>query len=151
MKVRKVMDILSNITTYIFSSFGLIILISIMAYMLINGSKNLTWKLLTSDYNETTYNLKRTDIENYNLDIYEYDIGNDEYFSTCWGIALKDSNNAEGCDVIEISYVDPSSPFNNMINISDNTYFKIENGLYIEKLVLSNNENSYYALAKDGA
>ena len=50
MNKRKVSDISKNIVTYIFSSFGLIILISIMAYVFINGSKNLSWELLTSDY-----------------------------------------------------------------------------------------------------
>lgn len=151
MKSRKVKDILLNVTTYLFSSFGLIILISIMAYVLINGSSNLTWKLLTSDYNETTYNLRRNDLENYELGIYEYECGEDEYYSSSWGVALKDSSNAEGKDVIEISYVSTDSPFNNMTNITDSTYFKIESGLYIEKIVLSNEGISYYALSKDGA
>ena len=63
MRKRKLKDNIANITTYIFSVLGLITLISIMCYVFINGSKNLSWKFLTSNYQEVTYNLQRKDLQ----------------------------------------------------------------------------------------
>ncbi len=151
MRKRKLKDNIANITTYIFSVLGLITLISIMCYVFINGSKNLSWKFLTSNYQEVTYNLQRKDLENYNLDIYNYQHKKDEYYSKKWGIALKDSQNASGNKVIEITFINNDSPLNNMINLANNSFYKINVGEYIDKIVVSNENDSYYALSKDGA
>ena len=148
---RKIKDKILNIITYIFSFCGIIILISILSYVFINGYKNLSFDLLTSDYEQITYNLKRDDIENYILNEYEYSCEDDEFFSPTWGIALKDSKDIANNDVIEITYIANTSPFNNMINVTDKSYFLVKKGLYIDKIILSNDTNTYYALAKDGA
>lgn len=149
MKKRKYIDIFSKITTYFFSSFGVIILISIMTYVFINGVPNLSWKLLTSDYQETTYNIKSN--ENISLQPINYEPKENEFFSAKWGIALMDSEDVSGNSVVEISYIDTASPFNSMIDIATSTEFSITEGLYIDKIVLSDEENSYYALSKSGA
>lgn len=151
MNKRKVSDISKNIVTYIFSSFGLIILISIMAYVFINGSKNLSWELLTSDYESVTYNVKRDDEGNFNIGGYTYEVKENEFFSEKWGIALIDSVNAEGNDIVEISHIDEKSPLNNLAITGSSEYFSAKKGLSIEKVILKNDGKMHIALAKNGA
>lgn len=150
MKRRKLKDILAKTITYIFSSFGSLILISIMIYIFTNGCQNLSWQFLSSDYQEITYNIKS---ENANLEtnMYYYESQENEYFSSSWGIALIDSNDIAGNDVVEITHIDKNSPFNNMINIADSSSFQVSEKLYIEKIVLSKDDNTYFALSKEGA
>ncbi len=150
MKKRKIKDIFSKIATYIFSSFGLIILISIMTYVFMNGTKNLSWELLTSDYQETTYNIK-SDERISGLKLPPYETQEDEYYSAVWGIALKDSTDVSGNPVVEISYIASDSSFHHMIDISNGTEFRVQEGFFIDKIVLSSEENSFYALSKKGA
>lgn len=150
MKRRKLKDILAKTITYIFSSFGSLILISIMIYIFTNGCQNLSWQFLSSDYQEITYNIKS---ENANLEtnMYYYESQENEYFSSSWGIALIDSNDIAGNDVVEITHIDKNSPFNKMINIADSSSFQVSEKLYIEKIVLSKDDNTYFALSKEGA
>ncbi len=148
MNKRKTKDTISKITTYIFSSFGVIILISIMSYVFINGIKNLSWKLLTSDYQETTYNIKSSEKTSKN---FIYETKENEYFSSNWGIALIDASDVSGNPVVEITYIDSDSLFNHMVDISSSNEFCVSKGYYIDKIVLSNEDKSYYALSKNGA
>ncbi len=150
MKKRKIKDIISKITTYVFSSFGVIILVSIMTYVFINGTQNLSWKLLTSDYQEETYNIRSNDkiIVDEKVD---YQPQKNEYYSINWKIALIDSTDVSGNPVVEISYIDASSSFNHMVEVSNLTEFKVTKGLYIDKIVISDENESYYALSKNGA
>lgn len=150
MKKRRFIDIISKITTYVFSSFGVVILISIMTYVFLNGTKNLSWELLTSDYQDTTYNIK-SDESNIYHEKFNYESKENEYFSANWGIALIDSTDVSGNPVVEISYVDVNSSFNKMIDISNSQSFSVHEGLFVDKIVLSNKDNSYYALSKNGA
>ncbi len=150
MKKRKIKDIISKITTYVFSSFGVIILVSIMTYVFINGTQNLSWKLLTSDYQEETYNIRSNDkiIVDEKVD---YQPQENEYYSINWKIALIDSTDVSGNPVVEISYIDALSSFNHMVEVSNLTEFKVTKGLYIDKIVISDENESYYALSKNGA
>lgn len=150
MKRRKLKDILAKTITYIFSSFGSLILISIMIYIFTNGCQNLSWQFLSSDYQEITYNI-RSESANLETNTYYYENQENEYFSSSWGIALIDSNDIAGNDVVEITHIDKNSPFNNMINIADSSSFQVSEKLYIEKIVLSKNDNTYFALSKEGA
>ena len=150
MKKRRIIDIISKITTYIFSSFGVIILISIMSYVFINGTKNLSWEFLTSDYQDTTYNIK-SDESNINHEKFNYESKENEYFSSNWGIALIDSTDVSGNPVVEISYIDVNSSFNQMIDVSNSMSFNVDEGLFVDKIVLSSGDKSYYALSKNGA
>lgn len=150
MKKRKFIDTFSKISTYVFSSFGVIILIAIMTYVFINGTKNLSWDLLTSDYQETTYNIKSDGKRSYEK-IENYEPKEQEYYSMNWGIALMDSTDVSGNPVVEISYIDSASPFHKMIDIASSSEFSVSEGFYIDKIVLSDEGQSYYALSKSGA
>src|SRR5699024_8398573 len=49
------------------------------------------------------------------------------------------------------TFINNDSPLNNMINLANNSFYKINVGEYIDKIVVSNENDSYYALSKDGA
>ena len=149
MKSRKIKDILLNSLTYLFSSFGVLILVLIFVFIFSNGAKSISFDLLKGDYYSESYTLKYDKI---NDQKFEYEQKDNEYFSNKWGIAFKDSTNLEGEDVVIISYVDNHSPLTNMINMSNNQYISIEVNQQITKAILvGNNDTVVTVLAKDNA
>ena len=121
--MRKTKDLLSNIFTYLFSSFGIIILFSILIFIFRNGLSSLSWKLITSDYYETTYTLKTAGKEEGTFT--SPTLTADEYFSYRYGVVLKDSTNLVGEEVVEITYIAEDSPFLSLINTSSSFSFII--------------------------
>ena len=149
MKSRKIKDILLNFLTYLFSSFGVLILVLIIVFIFSNGAKSLSFNLLKEDYYSKSYTLK---YDKTNNQIFEYDPYDDEYFSTKWGVAFKDSKNLEGEEVVVISYVDKHSPLTNMIDMSNNQYTSIKvNQQIIKAILVGNNDTVVIVLAKDNA
>lgn len=149
MKSRKIKDILLNSLTYLFSSFGVLILILIFIFIFSNGAKAISFDLLKADYYSKSYTLKYDQINN---QIFEYNPKDDEFFSTKWGVAFKDSTNLEGEEVVVISYVDSHSPLTKMINMNNNQYISIEvNQQIIKAILVGNNDTVVTVLAKDNA
>ena len=149
MKSRKIKDILLNSLTYLFSSFGVLILVLIFVFIFSNGAKSISFDLLKGDYYSESYTLKYDKI---NDQTFEYEQKDNEYFSKKWGVAFKDSTNLEGEDVVIISYVDNHSPLINMINMSNNQYISVEVNQQITKAILvGNNDTVVTVLAKDNA
>ena len=149
MKSRKIKDILLNSLTYLFSSFGVLILVLIFVFIFSNGAKSISFDLLKGDYYSESYTLKYDKI---NDQTFEYEQKDNEYFSKKWGVAFKDSTNLEGEDVVIISYVDNHSPLINMINMSNNQYISVEVNQQITKAILvGNNDTVFTVLAKDNA
>lgn len=149
MKKRIIKDHILNGVTYIFSSFGVLILALIFIYIFSNGTSLLSFNLLKDDYYSKSYTLKYQ--ENYQGS-FEYNPNKDEYFSSSWGIAFKDTTNTEGSKVVVISYVDDASPLNNMIDASNNKYFKAKKGQAVEKGVLVGNDGTIITIGtKDTA
>lgn len=107
LKTRKIKDGILNAITYVFSSFGMVILILLIAFIFKNGVKNLSWKMLTSDYFETPYfaTCEVTSTTNFHLEN-----KTDVFYSKVWGIGLKNSKDLSNHDVIEIVYIDNLSP-----------------------------------------
>ncbi|MCB9498514.1 MAG: phosphate ABC transporter permease PstA [Bacillales bacterium] len=148
--MRKTKDLLSNIFTYLFSSFGIIILFSILIFIFRNGLSSLSWKLITSDYYETTYTLKTAGKEEGTFTCPT--LTADEYFSYRYGVVLKDSTNLVGEEVVEITYIAEDSPFLSLINTSSEEIVSLECGFNISKIVMSNDIGDYiYALGRGGA
>ena len=58
MKSRKIKDILLNSLTYLFSSFGVLILVLIFVFIFSNGAKSISFDLLKGDYYSESYTLK---------------------------------------------------------------------------------------------
>ena len=149
MKRRKIKDIVLNSLTYLFSSFGVLILVLIFVFIFSNGAKSISFDLLKGDYYSESYTLKYDKI---NDQTFEYEQKDNEYFSKKWGVAFKDSTNLEGEDVVVISYVDNHSPLINMINMSNNQYISVEVNQQITKAILvGNNDTVVTVLAKDNA
>lgn len=149
MKSRKIKDILVNSLTYLFSSFGVLILVLIFVFIFSNGAKSISFDLLKGDYYSESYTLKYDKI---NDQTFEYEQKDNEYFSKKWGVAFKDSTNLEGEDVVIISYVDNHSPLINMINMNNNQYISVEINQQITKAILvGNNDTVVTVLAKDNA
>ena len=149
MKSRKIKDILLNSLTYLFSSFGVLILVLIFVFIFSNGAKSISFDLLKGDYYSESYTLKYDKI---NDQTFEYEQKDNEYFSKKWGVAFKDSTNLEGEEVVVVSYVDSHSPLTNMINMNNNQYISIEVNQQITKAILvGNNDTVVTVLAKDNA
>ena len=149
MKSRKIKDILLNSLTYLFSSFGVLILVLIFVFIFSNGAKSISFDLLKGDYYSESYTLKYDKI---NDQEFEYEQKDNEYFSNKWGVAFKDSTNLEGEGVVIISYVDNHSPLTNMVNMSNNQYISIEVNQQITKAILvGNNDTVVTVLSKDNA
>ena len=149
MKSRKIKDILLNSLTYLFSSFGVLILVLIFVFIFSNGAKSISFDLLKGDYYSESYTLKYDKI---NDQEFEYEQKDNEYFSNKWGVAFKDSTNLEGEDVVIISYVNNHSPLTNMVNMSNNQYISIEVNQQITKAILVGiNDTVVTVLSKDNA
>ena len=149
MKSRKIKDILLISLTYLFSSFGVLILVLIFVFIFSNGAKSISFDLLKGDYYSESYTLKYDKI---NDQEFEYEQKDNEYFSNKWGVAFKDSTNLEGEDVVIISYVNNHSPLTNMVNMSNNQYISIEVNQQITKAILvGNNDTVVTVLSKDNA
>ena len=149
MRSRKIKDILLNSLTYLFSSFGVLILVLIFVFIFSNGAKSISFDLLKGDYYSESYTLKYDKI---NDQEFEYEQKDNEYFSNKWGVAFKDSTNLEGEDVVIISYVNNHSPLTNMVNMSNNQYISIEVNQQITKAILvGNNDTVVTVLSKDNA
>lgn len=148
MKKRLAKDFIASGITYLFSSFGVIILLLIFIFIFSNGAKKISINLLTGNYYSDSYTLKYLEEPSY---IFVYQEKEDEYFSKKWGIAFKDSKNIEGEDVVVISYIDSNSPLNNMINLKDNSYYSVSINQIINKGVLEGYDSLITVVKKDSA
>lgn len=148
-KLRSVKDVLRNTFSYIFSSFGVLILLFILIFIFSQGKSILSLKFITSDYNIKTETLtlnyvSKTDtFKNPNID--------GVYFASNYGVGFSDSydNNKEA--IVIVSYIDNASPFNNMKKSSDSTYAEVKIGESIDNCLLIKGEEIILASAKDGA
>ncbi len=135
MKKRIIIDKILNGITYLFSSGGVFILVLIFVFIFSNGARSISLDLLTEDYYSEVYTLKYTD-ELKATNVFEHKNREGESFSSVWGVGFVDSQNLEGDAVVEISYIDPSSPLKSMLDASTNVYTSIEKGQMINKGVL---------------
>jgi phosphate transport system permease protein len=133
---RKRKDFILKSITYLASSIAIIILAMIFFYVLRNGSSLLRFDLLTSDYHAKFYNGGVQEIDS---DLYfetPSDLGEDTYFSNHWGIALKDTEDRQGHDIIQVDYIHEDSPLNQMFdkNNENNESFAIEEGYVLSTI-----------------
>ncbi len=148
MKKRLAKDFIASTITYLFSSFGVIILLLIFIFIFSNGAKKISINLLTGNYYSDSYILKYLEEAN---SIFTYQEKEDEYFSKKWGVAFKDSINIDGENVVIISYIDSNSPLNNMINLKDDSYFSVSINQIINKGVLESSDSLITVVKKDSA
>ena len=150
LKWRKAKDIGRNSTAYFFSTFGILILVLIIGFVFGKGYKYLSWDFLTSDYNITATSVKYQ--EETTVGTYEDPKIQNVSFSTRWGIGVEDSYDAEQKSIVIISYIDNKSPFNEMVNVEDDSLLRTELHSTISSGVFISDEGSYLIpKVKDGA
>lgn len=146
MKKRRIKDGILNVITYLFSSVGVIVLLAIVIFIFKKGFKSLSWDLITSDYYAETSVLSSDVVDT------KFDKPSDEdyYFSEKYGIGIIDSKNVLGEDIVEVVYIDQSSPFRSLKN-SENSVYEVKVGYEISKIILLNDDIKSYSFSKDGA
>lgn len=143
---RKFKDLLLQIITYLFSSFGIIILGAIFVFIFVKGGSTLSFNMIKGDYYQEVYNVK---YENKNMIDLEYKEINNAFYSSRWGIALSDGTNNAGENVVYVSYIDVSSPIKSMKNQSNNESIILQKGYIVTKIVLTDEEdNMIVAISK---
>ncbi len=143
---RKFKDLLLQIITYLFSSFGIIILGAIFVFIFIKGGSTLSFNMIKGNYYQEVYNVK---YENKNTIDLEYKEIDNAFYSSRWGIALSDGTNNAGENVVYVSYIDASSPIKSMKNQSNNESIILQKGYIVTKIVLTDEEdNMIVAISK---
>ena len=127
---RKIKDLLANGSTYLSASISLIVLLAIILFVFINGSKTLSFKMLTSSYYETPY---FAIVEANDEDFSSIEEKEGVYYSYKYGIGIKDSKDLEKKDAVEIVYIDEKSPFNSAKS-GDGKTLKIKVGQQIKRI-----------------
>lgn len=136
---RKFKDLLLQIITYLFSSFGIIILGAIFVFIFIKGGSTLSFNMIKGNYYQEVYNVK---YENKNMIDLEYKEIDNAFYSSRWGIALSDGTNNAGENVVYVSYIDASSPIKSMKNQSNNESIILQKGYIVTKIVLTDEDNN---------
>lgn len=147
---RKTKDRALNAMTYAFSSVGILTLLAILVFVFQKGSASLSWNLLWGNYYETTYNASL--IEPPTLGGFADPNIENTYFSASWGLSLEDAKNTEGDDVVQIAYIDQTSPLRNMNDVSGMGYVRLENKQNISKVLMKDAGGQLLVgLGKNGA
>lgn len=144
-KKRQTKDIFTQGITYLFSSFGILVLLAILIFIFKNGTKLLKPKLLVSDYHSKVYSLKMNTTYSFNNSFKNPKLNN-SFFSTKWGISLKDSHTQQGEKIVVINYIDNKSPFNSLTSNETSKLEKIILDSSIQKLILSSDTNDFILL-----
>ncbi|VEU81307.1 phosphate ABC transporter permease PstA [Haploplasma axanthum] len=147
---RKVYDGILQVITYLASAISVVILFAIIFFIFSKGSKNLSWKFITSDNKEESYIVKSN--EN-NYDKKFENKGNYEFFSNRYGIAFKDSVNISKEVIIEIIYIDPNSPLKEMLLVENGEKTSVNQGFYFTTYIDFTNDigSTDYIFAREGA
>lgn len=148
MKNRKLFDVLRNASTYISTIFSVVILFGILIYVFSNGFKNISFKFITSDYNETLNNVTVSKTE----EVFTNPEIDNTYFSSNYGISLKDSKTVSGDACVEVVYIASNSPFNHLKISSNGENYKISVGETLDVLIGETEDlKDVYASANNGA
>ncbi len=146
-KSRKAKDIIFNILTYLSSSFSILVLISLVVFIFSKGWKNLSFKMLGSNYYETPY---FATVESDTSYVFEKSDSEYIYYSKNFGIGLKDSYDNEKNKVIEIVYIDNLSPVKNA-KLTEGGKARISTGQIIRRVQVNTASGISIATNRDGA
>lgn len=149
LKTKKIKDIIRSVITYLFSSFGFIVLLALVIFVFSKGYKSLSFKMITSNYYETPY-FATCKLEN--SSVFYLEDENDIYYSKVWGIGLKDDKDFGGNNVVKIVYIDNLSPLKNAVNLETNKTIAIKVGQIVNRIQVKDvNNNSYLSVPLDKA
>jgi phosphate transport system permease protein len=143
---RKIKDGFRIGSTYTCGALGVLVLLSIFLYVMINGASLLSWDLLSKDYQSETLSFEGDNIACSSYVMPE-DAGSG--MASNWGIAFDDEKDMVGNDVVVISYLDIDSPLRKLTS-NEGVYLQ-EKDYFTKAFFLDENGNTVLALAKDGA
>lgn len=130
---RKLSDLFTNGITFLFSTFCVAVLIWILVYVFSNGYKYLTWDYLTSDYSQDSLVIKTPD--DFDIDNYQtFDEPSSEegtYFSSKWGVSLKNGVDNDKNNVVYFANIQNGSPIKDLINAGNTQVAEINQNYYI--------------------
>jgi phosphate transport system permease protein len=143
---RRIKDGFRLGSTYVCGTMGILVLLSIFLYVLINGSSLLSWDLLSKDYHSETLSFEGDGLSASSFVMPE-DAGS--AISSSWGIAFDDEKDLVGNDVVVISYLDVASPLRKLTT-NEGVYLN-EDNYFTKAFFLDESGNNVLALAKEGA
>lgn len=138
---RFIVDRFYQFLITLISLIGLVVLIAVFLFVINKGSHLLSWNLLTGDYFANVYNGAYND-ETVTGSTFTAPAKLDEetYFSTRWGLALKDDLDKEGHHYILVVYVDKDSPLASLTDKGDETStVALANGQSLIKVITADN------------
>lgn len=148
---RKIIDSLANAVSYIFSGFGVCILILIISFVFTKGTSTLSWEYLTSDYHTETVTCSYSQDLDGTLFTEDPLVG-DGYFSKVWGVSFIDSVDINNEDIVTINYIDENSPFNNLTNSSTGEIVENIIDMSVDSIILKNSQGGVISVtAQDKA
>jgi len=134
---RKIKDVFYQCLTYLAAFVSVGTLSMIFIFVFTKGINLLDFGLITNDYHEKYYNGTFNDNITFLTAPKPQNLGDDEFYSIRWGIALANEKDREGNEIIVVSYIDEKSPFNDMIdknNEDDNSLIEIKVGNLVSKI-----------------
>jgi len=114
-KIR-VKDLCLQIATYLAAFVSLLALSLIVFYVASNGLKLLNTDLIRNNYLAVNYIADLKDDSTFCNCAPTIDLEDNAYYSQRWGIALNDGKDLMGKNVVEVNYINPNSPFNELID-----------------------------------
>ncbi len=144
---RKTADFFRYFSTSLSALLCLISLVGIVVYIFVNGSLNLSWKLITNDYEEELVTIKVPSSSS----LFEDPQIEDTYFSLKYGIALADGKTTDGSSCIYIKYIDSNSPFNKATIKSSGEEIDISLQTRVDVLMVMTESDIKSVSSSDGA
>ncbi|QWB99355.1 phosphate ABC transporter permease PstA [Mycoplasmatota bacterium] len=127
---RKRIDVLLQTITYSAAIIAVLILSMIVFFIFKNGSSLLSIDLITSDYHAQFYNGGIDEVNDFSHTEKPEYLTEDDYYSSKWGLALRDERDKQGDLMIEVAFIADDSPLKQMVdkNNPDNNNFSLEEG-----------------------
>ena len=147
-KGRQFKNIMGNVGAYASIIFTILFIISINYYCFSTGINRISFDMLVNDYYETAY---FASVEKNDDTYYSFEEKEDVYFSSKWGIALKDDNDLEGNKCVKIYYIDSMSPFANAKKENSEESIVISNGMLVKRIQFKTEVGNEIVTVKNGS
>lgn len=147
-KRRQFKNIMGNVGAYASIIFTILVIISIIYYCFSTGINRISFDMLVNDYYETAY---FASVEKNDDTYYSFEEKEDVYFSSKWGIALKDDKDLEGNKCVKIYYIDSMSPFANAKKENSEESIVISNGMLVKRIQFKTEVGNEIVTVKNGS
>lgn len=145
---RKLKDGALNGLTGLSSLLSLIMLIGIILFITIKSVDSFDFRMITADYYETPYFALVETSSDYSFDLEDED---GVYYSSLYGIGLKDDKDIEGNTCISIAYIDNLSPMKNATDVSTGEKLSISTGQIVKRIQVYDGSSTTVLTTKVGA